>query len=109
MADPCVPSHLDRGAAVLVVPGIVDVGTQSQKFSGYGVSTTRTTVTASILVRLIDVPTGTMKFSTTYTGTAVSESSTFSPDSGGGVESDAVRKALDQAIADPALLNAVKH
>jgi len=97
------------GAAVLVAPSIVDVDSQTQKFSGYGVSTTRTTVTASILVQLIDVPSGTVKYSNSFTGKAGRESSTFSPDTGDDVESEAVRDALSKALADQALLKAVAN
>jgi len=97
------------GAAVLVAPSIVDVDSQTQKFSGYGVSTTRTTVTTSILVQLIDVPSGTVKYSNSFTGKAGRESSTFSPDTGDDVESEAVRDALSKALADQALLKAVAN
>jgi curli biogenesis system outer membrane secretion channel CsgG len=97
------------GASVLVAPTIVDVDSKPQKFSGYGVSTSRTTVIASILVRVIDVPTATIKYSATYQGRAVRESSSFSPDDGADGESEAVRDAVSKACADASFVNAVKR
>jgi curli biogenesis system outer membrane secretion channel CsgG len=96
------------GASVLVAPALVDLDTRSQTFSGYGVSTSRTTVTASILIRLIDVPTSTIKYSATFQGRAVRESSTFSPETGGDAESEAIRDAIGKACADPSFVKAVK-
>jgi protein kinase-like protein/curli production assembly/transport component CsgG len=96
------------GASELVAPAIVDLDSKSQKFTGYGVSTSRISATASLLVRVIDVPTSTVKYSATFEGRAVKESSTFSPEGSEDVESEAVRDALNRALADQALTNALK-
>jgi curli biogenesis system outer membrane secretion channel CsgG len=106
LVDGTVASNLGRvlGAQVIVMGTILRVDVQEKKFSGYGVETVNTQVTAQIRVRSVNVATGAVLASTIVEGSKVYAANRF----GGTQDSDVAYAVLDIALtklsADSAFL-----
>lgn len=66
MVDPSTASSFGRqlGARYLLTGRVIAMDSEEKRFSGYGVNTTNTVVTLSVSVRILDVESGSIKFST---------------------------------------------
>lgn len=66
MVDPSSAAQFGRllGAGYLLTGRVVSLESSQRKFSGYGINTTNTILTLSVAIRITDVQTGTVKFST---------------------------------------------
>lgn len=82
------------GANSIIMGTITDVRSRREKFSGYGITTTNDVVTCSIRVRVMDVESGSVRFSMIVRG-----SETFMSSSIGGVsDSDVAYAVIEDAL-----------
>ncbi len=66
MVDPSTASSFGRqlGARYLLTGRVISMDSEEKRFNGYGVSTTNTVVSLSVSVRVLDVESGRIEFST---------------------------------------------
>jgi len=88
------------GATTIVMGTVADVNTHKSTFSGYGIRTEQTKVTALLRVRVIEIETGLVKYSTSVEGTASYSSSAFGGTSDSDVAFQVIRNALEKLRDD---------
>jgi hypothetical protein len=82
------------GATAVVMGTIQNVSSATRTFSGYGITTRNTVVTAAVRVRIIDVATSRVVFSEILKGNTVQSAS----QAGANAESDAPFSAMEDAL-----------
>lgn len=82
------------GAHLVVMAAIVDLRDEQRNFRGYGIETRSTETLCSIRVRLLDIATGTVKFSKIVKGSKNLAESTY----GGTASSDRHFAAIEDAL-----------
>jgi Curli production assembly/transport component CsgG/PEGA domain len=92
------------GANQIIIGTISDITEESKQFKGYGIQTENVEVTATLLIRVLDIETAKITFSKTFKGTKSYSKSNF----GGTKSSDRHFAAVKAAVAEIAADNKFK-
>jgi len=95
------------GANVIVMGTVEDVRSEDKRFSGYGVRTENTKVTASVRLRVIDIESGDVTYSNRYKGNATFMKSQFGGTSSSDVAYQVIEAALEPLKGDDQFRQAV--
>jgi hypothetical protein len=96
------------GANVVVMGTIVDIRDETKEFQGYGIKTKNTEVICKLNVRLLDMESGTIKFSKVVEGTRTYSQSTYGKTASSDRYFAAIEEALKKLGADPKFQAAVR-
>lgn len=102
MVDPGTAAQFGRllGAGYLLTGRVVSLSSEQRKFSGYGINTTNTVLTLSVSIRIADVQSGSIKFSTrTSTQSVINESGGMSVSASNPYANLAEKAAVDMVSA----------
>jgi hypothetical protein len=95
------------GAKLIVLGSIIDIRDEKREFRGYGIATKNTEVQCRIRVRLLDIGSGTVKFSKVLTGSKSFAESNFGGTSSSDRNFGAVEATLQKLEGDEQFRRAI--